>query len=240
MNEPTQNDLEAKVAELTDAQEDLQRRLQVAEEAAAAERRTGNKLRGELTRARAEVERIKREASPEFDPRDGDPCLQKGEGAIPIGNALGLMATLESVEDIERLYGLGPTQDEQLRALNIAVADQAELATTNPNKLALPLARDNQGVQMTPTEALRACALVAWGGRLVRRMAGVYLELEDFDSADAPALQQMACFLGIVTNLDFMTFKPVHEQAKRYAQDAAKADMDQVMEVLREASLEKL
>lgn len=254
MNEQRTHQLESelrdhqlKIDRLTGDNEELQRRLQVAEDAAAAERRSGNKIRGELTRARAEIERIKRETSPDYDPRDGDPCLQKGKGAIPLGNALGLHATMEHVEAVEKLFGLGPTQDEQLRLLNILPEDHAQLALDDPKKLLLPDASD--GVELTPREGVRACALVVWAGRLVRRLAPMIVrpaeEPEGGDGlgelfVDATAARQAACFLGIITNLDFMRFSPVHKQATKYAKEAEAANALVVHRILREAALEEL
>jgi hypothetical protein len=96
------------LADLVEQHETTQRELAVAEDRVRAERKEADKVRRELARVRAEAARLKRERDPDYDPRDGDPSLQKGVGAIPLGQH----EAMAEIEAWERDLGMSPTMDE--------------------------------------------------------------------------------------------------------------------------------
>lgn len=209
------------------AREDLSNQLTVAENAARGERKAADKLRGELNLLRAENGRLKRERDPDYDPRDGDPSLQKGVGAIPLGEH----PLLNEAEHIERHLGMSPTLDQQLRDVgehSVGAYSLRESALTAPTVAALagPYGRDHlpksgAGVTFAPAEALELCAEVVAMRKVLVKAAEDLLEMHPWEADDYGQARCLLHWLKAIWGRDFYRFRPVQERASDLARRVA-------------------
>lgn len=241
MNDTRIHQLEAELARVSEqldaeraARHSLYNQLTVAENAARGERKNADKLRGEINMLRAENGRLKRESDPDYDPRDGDPSLQKGEGAIPLGEH----PLLNEAEHIERRLGMSPTLDQQLRdvgeyapaaheresALTAGAVERHWTAGVSPNQLPESAA----GVTLAPTEALELCAEVVAMRRVLKKAAEDLLEMHPWEADDYGQARSLLHWLKAIRRRDFYSFRPVQERAsalaKRVAEDGPTDD----------------